>query len=281
MTTPDEQWWDAQAGEYVLGTLRGPERDVFEKILKVDLEAQAKVLSWEKTFCILDSRISEIEPPIYILPRILARIQSTTVHQLSSEHAKAQPSPSFDNTARPSDEIDSQTENNTTVAQLDNIRRRRSSRLSNTVWKGIAGFATAASLALTALLVDNSYLLTPPVTADADSVTVIQNDSNQALWIVTVNSNSNTLQTIAIAPPIINANQTHQLWIVKPDDAGVSSVGLLPRAAGTSTTLDLTSEANDATLFAVSLEPQGGSPEAVPTGPVLFTGSVVSIKALN
>jgi anti-sigma-K factor RskA len=36
MATPDEQWWDAQAGKYALGTLRGTERDVFEKILEVD-----------------------------------------------------------------------------------------------------------------------------------------------------------------------------------------------------------------------------------------------------
>ncbi|MFT6640143.1 MAG: hypothetical protein ACJAUZ_001139 [Flavobacteriaceae bacterium] len=99
--------------------------------------------------------------------------------------------------------------------------------------------------------------------------------------MVNVNTESNTLQTIAISPPKINLDQIHQLWIVKPNDAGVSSIGLLPQLAGSSTTLKLTREAIEATVFAVSLEPQGGSPEPAPTGPVLFTGSTVLLRRLT
>jgi anti-sigma-K factor RskA len=287
MATPDEQWWDAQAGEYVLGTLRGTERDVFEKILEVDSEAQARVHHWERVFSVLNHNIKEIEPPDYILPKILARIQVSNVESTSSEPASAQQTATTQDTDFLSDlpEIQNQAENtanrSNAISQLDTERRKRSSQPSNRLWKSIAGLATAASIALAALLVNKYTLPRDSNTVELDSVTVIQNEAQQALWIVNVNAHSNTLQTIAISPPKISADQIHQLWIVKPNDAGVSSVGLLPQLAGSSTTLNLTPEATEATLFAVSLEPQGGSPEPVPTGPVLFTGSAVFVKTSN
>ena len=43
MSTADNQWWLTEAGEYVLGTLRGPERELFEKVLQRDADARALV----------------------------------------------------------------------------------------------------------------------------------------------------------------------------------------------------------------------------------------------
>lgn len=272
MDTPDELWWDSQAGEYVLGTLRGTERDVFEKVLEVNVEAREKVRFWEKVFAVLDENVMEVDPPAYILTNIVARIRSTKL--------QTKPSGLVPERQQPGSQTTDSSSTNTTNAprQIDSARRRRPSQRSNRIWKSIAGLATAASVALVALLVNNYSPVAQVDSIGVDSFTLIQNEDQMSLWIVNVNAKANSLQVIAIAPPEINSDQIHQLWIVKPNDAGVSSVGLLPQVAGGSVTLELTPEASDATLFAVSLEPQGGSPEPVPTGPVLFSGSAFFVK---
>lgn len=56
------------------------------------------------------------------------------------------------------------------------------------------------------------------------------------------------------------------------------SVGLLPQSG--EATLSLSDEALEGlpltSTVAVSLEPDGGSPEAVPTGPVLYTAALLA-----
>ncbi|MEX0708146.1 MAG: anti-sigma factor [Woeseia sp.] len=62
-------------------------------------------------------------------------------------------------------------------------------------------------------------------------------------------------------------------------DAGVPvSLGLLPQSGARTLSLDdaaLNALATSSTL-AVSLEPLGGSPQPVPTGPVLYTAALLA-----
>ncbi len=67
--------------------------------------------------------------------------------------------------------------------------------------------------------------------------------------------------------------------MVKPNDSGVESVALLPSISGESITVELPIPIDETQLFAVSLEPSGGSPNATPSGPVVFTGSIISAEA--
>jgi anti-sigma-K factor RskA len=55
----------------------------------------------------------------------------------------------------------------------------------------------------------------------------------------------------------------HQLWIIAPGSAPVS-LGLLADAD-----LTVTTKAPKGWTLAVSLEPAGGAPDGVPTGPIL------------
>jgi len=54
----NKEWWLVEAGEYVLGTLRGPERELFEKLLKSDRDAQNLVMYWERRFGELESTMA-------------------------------------------------------------------------------------------------------------------------------------------------------------------------------------------------------------------------------
>lgn len=263
MDTPDEQWWEAQAGEYVLGTLRGTERDVFEKILAVDDEARARVEWWQAHLSALDSRIAPVEPPPHLLPQIMLRIgRKQNWTDAAAEGVQ--------------DVID--TDRRQPPAKVVQYRRR-TARRSSLLWKSIAGLATAASITLAALLLQQATGPELPLSGpELNMVSIVQNDSQESLWVLSTRHDSNQLQVVALTPPPLEADRSFELWMVKPDDAGVSSVGLLPEGEGESIVLTLPLEVADAQLFAVSLEPRGGSPEAVPTGPVLFHGSIHNVS---
>ncbi len=68
-----------------------------------------------------------------------------------------------------------------------------------------------------------------------------------------------------------------ELWVLRDDGVPVS-LGLLPQAGDRVHSLaDTTVDAlRRGSVLAVSLEPVGGSPEAAPTGPVLFTAALLA-----
>ena len=74
-----------------------------------------------------------------------------------------------------------------------------------------------------------------------------------------------TLLRVAGTPP--PAGQDLQLWLIGPDGTPLS-LGLVQQAETVVTGAGLL----PGLVLAVSLEPQGGSPTGLPTGPVLVTG---------
>ena len=61
MSTADSGWWLTEAGEYVLGTLRGTERDLFEKVLERDADAREHVAYWEQRLSDLELSLQHLE----------------------------------------------------------------------------------------------------------------------------------------------------------------------------------------------------------------------------
>jgi len=290
MDTPDEQWWDAQAGEFVLGTLRGAERDVFQKILATDSDVQRRVEYWQQRFAHLDEQIESVLPPDYILPLIIERVRNgdshdapvannaafNTVSDTASQQAPSTPASKVVDTANAAPEHSSNVE---VMPQREerSHKRSRSSRRAIRTWKTVSAFAVAATVALAALLVQTLNQPIPVTDTLLKVVSVVQSEEMDALWVLTTQSDSAVLQAVALAPPPIDSTQSYQLWMVKPDDAGVSSVGLLPLDVGETKQLTLQIPTEQAQLFAVSLEPAGGSQEPGPSGPVLFTGAITAV----
>ncbi|MEO8487579.1 MAG: anti-sigma factor [Betaproteobacteria bacterium] len=132
----------------------------------------------------------------------------------------------------------------------------------------LASFAAAFALAVA--------LLAPPSGAPAEAIVVVLAgpDARPAL-LASVSRGDRLLAVKALAPVSVPAGRTLELWML-PGQGPPRSLGLVP-ASGVGQ-VRLTEPAAIAfrgiDALAISLEPSGGSPTGLPTGPVLYTGRI-------
>jgi anti-sigma-K factor RskA len=128
----------------------------------------------------------------------------------------------------------------------------------------VATSAIAASLAAFILVGKPSGTLT-----DQRYVAVLQAEGPGPAFLASIDlaNGSISVRTMAAAP---QPGKSYELWAVGVIDASfripASKLGKIDPAV-----------MND-TLFAVSLEPEGGSPTGQATGPVMFTGKLVATE---
>jgi len=109
------------------------------------------------------------------------------------------------------------------------------------------------------------------------AVAVINDSNGKTLWLALVYDDLNRVDIDVRTPPQAQANNVYELWIL--DGSGVpASMGLLPQSGESSLMLDdaAVNALQSGNTLAVSLEPLGGSPELVPTGPVLYTAALMA-----
>jgi anti-sigma-K factor RskA len=135
-------------------------------------------------------------------------------------------------------------------------------RLRN--WRIGAGVATAAAAALLAVVVaDWSRPL------QTEYVAVLTPDGGKPAFVLTVDTAKNTLSIRRVAdaaPP----DKSYELWAVEPGQKP-KSLGVIDQV---SYSRALPYQPQDL-VFAISLEPKGGSPTGVATGPIVFSGPLV------
>lgn len=131
-------------------------------------------------------------------------------------------------------------------------------------WRLSAGVAAAAAAALLAIVV-----LDRSVAPQTEFVAMLTPDGGKPAFILTVDTVRNTLSVrrVADAAP---ADKSYELWAVEPG-AQPKSLGVVQQA---SFTRSLPYKPQDL-VFAVSLEPAGGSTTGAPTGPVVFSGPLL------
>jgi anti-sigma-K factor RskA len=137
------------------------------------------------------------------------------------------------------------------------------------VWRGVSAIATALAAALAL------FLVIQPPQQQGRYVAVLNAQGPEAPFIVSIDLASESV-SIRRAGAEPQAGKSYELWAVgggrdKPQSLGIIDAKLdIPagRLGGF----------NPDTVFAVSLEPQGGSPTGQPTGPVLYTGKLYPIE---
>ena len=120
----------------------------------------------------------------------------------------------------------------------------------------------------------------PAQPLSARLVAVLQQEPTSPAFLLTVDPQSRTMvvrRVSATAEP----GRSYELWLISSQFPAPKSLGLV--GADEFTARPIPGNFDAATLqnasYAVSLEPSGGSPSGVPTGPVLFTGKIVEVGA--
>lgn len=132
--------------------------------------------------------------------------------------------------------------------------------------------ALAAGLAL--------FALTPMLRNPAQPgsfVAVLQKDAASPAFIVSVNveARSLTIRPVAARP---QPNKSYELWLVNdklPAPRSLGVIGDQPFTVEKARLTSLPEQVVQQAVLAVTLEPEGGSPSGQPTGPVLYSGTLV------
>jgi anti-sigma-K factor RskA len=138
-------------------------------------------------------------------------------------------------------------------------------------WRGaaLAGAALAgASLAAAAVL----YVAARPGPAPPDVVAILSDDKGDPAWIALGRTRDGDVDVAPIRSVAIDAAHAFELWAIK--DGKPHPLGLLAPRPGRPLTVQASLMPADGVL-AISLEPSGGSPTGLPTGPVQYKGAVL------
>lgn len=146
------------------------------------------------------------------------------------------------------------------IVDLSAIRR------AMTRWRGAALGSIAAAILLTVTL---GWSVMTPV--EPSVIAVLLNDKGEAIALVEGRADNTTLVTL-LEQAQVPSERVMQVW-TKPDEDGPPvSLGLL--ASGRSETLMIEGlpAPHPQQLYEITVEPAGGSPTNLPTGPILGKG---------
>ena len=239
--TPEER--GELAAEYALGVLEGEELGRARALAAADAQFAGEVAQWVGRLAPLLDEIEPVAPPA----RVLAAIEQR---------------------------LGGRDDRGGNVVQL----RRRVN-----LWRGFAVGASAIAASLAMVLVTR-----PPVTEQAPvprqpsapmvaMVAMMEADDSAAKLVATWDPGDQRLIVAAAAGIAPVAGHSHELWVI-PADGTPRSMGILPGAKPMQMRVAEPMAdymAGGATL-AVSVEPTGGSPTGLPTGPVIAAGKLVA-----
>ncbi len=107
-------------------------------------------------------------------------------------------------------------------------------------------------------------------------VAVLQQDPTAPAFLLTVDTQNHTLVVRRVSATQ-EAGRSYELWLISSRFSAPRSLGIVGNDEFTQHALPANYDVDTlrTASYAVSLEPAGGSPSGVPTGPVLFTGKAV------
>lgn len=233
---------DERAAEYALGVLTAAERAAAERQIKADAGFADQVAAWDARLAPMIDAVAPVPPPRVVWMRIAAQLGILKT-------------PANDN-----------------VGFWGNIA----------IWRtGTAAFAVAAAAAVAVLVLNpggtTSVVPTPVTPAPAMqpmSVGMLKSEENGPVsFVVTLDRQNQRL----IIAPMSGAPEGHsfEMWML-PDGSPPVSMGSMDGAQVV--VIDaaklLGVSGDNPPSLAVSVEPRGGSPTGLPTGPVIASGAL-------
>lgn len=231
---------DAEASEYVVGTLDLAERRVFERDMAADPALARAVRAWEARLDPLCEAVAPVAPGADLWSAIQRAIGGRGGARESG-------------------------------AEIVDLARHAALRRSRSIWRGVAVGASALA-AMLALYVAADRVI--PGLARPTLVAVVNRSGELPALLVRIDPRAGLVQVRALAaetPP----DHSLELWSVRAGEAP-HSLGIVG-AAVTRAVLPAGSAGSlENATIAVSVEPRGGSATGLPTGPVVYTGRLVS-----
>ncbi|MCJ2035678.1 anti-sigma factor domain-containing protein [Methylobacterium sp. J-068] len=238
--TPDPNERDLRLAEYVLGTLTPPERAAVDLELAVDPAARAARAAWDRRLAPLALAAPEAEPGPGVWPAIARSIAQSIA----------------DETARPL------AANDDRIGALQGSLRR---------WRLAAGTAAALAAGLALFIA-----VGPPRPGDGDGryLAVVNSGGEAPALLVSIDTRAGTARVRPVGAQA-PAGHSLELWYVGAGQAP-KTLGLVGTGAhGVTLPVKADAQALTAGSFAVSVEPEGGSPTGQPTGPVVYSGRLI------
>ncbi len=229
---------EALAADYALGTLDEAGRRAAEARLARDPAFARLVDDWNRRLVPMTQAIPPEAPPAHVWPAIQRAVRARREAGAGEAVAKA------------------------VLPLLERVAFWR--------WCSLATGALAAALAL---YIAFEPAVTPPA-PEGRFVAVLNEGASTPAWVVTVDMAQKQL-TIRPVAEVAVADKSLELWLIA--GAEPVSLGLLEpdRGATLPVAAVLRQAAPSAAALAVSLEPLGGSPTGLPTGPVLYQGTLL------
>jgi anti-sigma-K factor RskA len=270
----------ALAAEYALGTLDADERTQVETMMAVDKDFTAMVEAWQQKLGVLNQMVGSVEPR----PEVWDRIKAATglAQPQAALMLPEAPPPAAIEAVAPAAAVDT-----SNVIRLSARAKR---------WRNVATFTTAIAAALVAMIAVQAYrpellpdglrpkprvqvveVKTPSVAAaSAQYVALLQKDSGSPAFILTVDGATRnfTVRRVGATP---EPGKSYELWLVSDKLQRPRSLGVI---GGNDFTIRPVLSAYDPdtvnkATYAVTVEPEGGSPTGVATGPIVFTGKLI------
>jgi anti-sigma-K factor RskA len=103
---------------------------------------------------------------------------------------------------------------------------------------------------------------------------VLADSTGTPAFIATRSERAEEVSVAAVRAQAIQAQKSFELWAIAGGPP--KPLGLVAATPGKPLLVPASAVTVAGTVLAVSLEPEGGSPTGLPTGPVLFQGKVLS-----
>jgi len=262
---------EALAAEYVLGTLDPDERVQARALIADDRSFADLVRKWERRLGELNVLIAPVEPPPSTWDRIRAAIEANA------------PGPAARPTVVEPRLLPRDPRLEAEIVHLQHRMRR---------WRRMTVAVTALAAAFAGIVVVREVrpdlvparlrpnvkvqIVEVPSPKPAQYVAILQRDAASPAFLLTFDLDRRQL-TVRTVGAERQHGRSYELWLVSDKFPAPRSLGLIGNDEFTVRPQLAPYDAatiNSAT-YAVSIEPVGGSPTGLPTGPVVYTGKLI------
>lgn len=142
------------------------------------------------------------------------------------------------------------------------------------LWRGLA----AAGVLAAAVAIGSPYFVRQPAPLpQAQLVANLAADESNVRFLARYDAGTGTVRLAALSGEAV-PGKDYELWFIQGEAAPVS-LGLLPIEGRSDVTLteEMQAQIGEGTVLAVTLEPEGGAPGGIASGPIVAAGAVTNV----